>query len=83
MGDFRPADHAMGLELQLEEAIEQQERARVQGREEDAQRLGLEVNELQSELAATAERAVLEDPQPEASPEMHNAEELSVKDPPD
>jgi hypothetical protein len=83
MGDFRPADHAMGLELQLEELIEQRERANVQGRTEDADRLALEISALQSELAATAERAALEKPQPETPPELHNAEELSIDEAPD
>jgi hypothetical protein len=43
MADFRPADHAMGLELQLDELIEQRERARVQGRPAEAARLEGEI----------------------------------------
>jgi hypothetical protein len=73
---FRPADHAMGLELQLEELREQQERARVQGRETDAARLQSEIEELQTELAATAEMIRPgEAPEP---PRLHDAEKLSV-----
>lgn len=53
----RAADHAMGLELQIEELEEQRARAEVQGRTEDAARLGDEIGELQLELARTAEAA--------------------------
>ena len=52
------ADHAMGLELQIVELVEQQARARVQHREEDAERFEGEIAELRGELAATAEFAV-------------------------
>jgi len=76
MADFSPADHAMGLELQLEELIEQRERARVQGRREDAAHLEGEISALQSELASTAELAVREDPRSDAGPELQCAEEL-------
>lgn len=67
----------MGLELQLEELREQQQRARVQGRHSDVQRLQVEINELQTELAATAEMlsdadAVMEPPR------LHAAEKLSL-----
>ena len=73
---FRPADHAMGLELQLEELREQQQRARVQGRDADVQRLQSEIDDLQTELAATAEMlsegdAVME------PPHLHAATKLS------
>jgi hypothetical protein len=80
MADFRPGDHAMGLELQLEELIEQRQRASVQGQLEDARRLGDEIAALQNELAATAERAALEATPPEPAPELHNAEELNAGD---
>lgn len=53
----RAADHAMGLELQIEELEEQRARADVQGRGEDAARLGQEMGALQAELARTAEVA--------------------------
>ena len=51
-------DHEVGLELQLIEAVEQHERAERQGRDADARVLEREIAELQSELAATAERLV-------------------------
>lgn len=54
---YEPADHAMGLELQLVELVEQQERARVQQRVEDAARLDSEIAQLRAELARTAEAA--------------------------
>ncbi len=54
----RAADHAMGLELQLEELAEQRARAEVQGRSAEAARLSAEIAALQLELARTAEEAV-------------------------
>lgn len=53
----RDADHALGLELQIEELVEQHERARVQGRQEDAASIGREIAALQAELADAVERA--------------------------
>ncbi len=78
MAEFRPADHAMGLELQLEELIEQRERARVQGRDDDAVRLDAEIAALQTELASTAELAARQRARPDSGPELHNAEQLGV-----
>lgn len=52
------ADHAMGLELQIVELVEQQTRARVQHRDDDARRFDGEIAQLRAELAATAEVAV-------------------------
>lgn len=49
-------DHAVGLELQIVELVERQERARVQGHPEEAVELQREVDELQVELAQTAEQ---------------------------
>jgi hypothetical protein len=80
MADFRPADHAMGLELQLDELIEQRERARVQGRPADAARLEGEISALQAELALTAELAVTEGPAKDPGPELQYAEELNRDD---
>ncbi len=51
------ADHAMGLELQIVELVEQQTRARVQHRDEDALRYDGEIAQLRAELVATAEVA--------------------------
>ncbi|HUQ40744.1 MAG TPA: hypothetical protein VM030_11385 [Acidimicrobiales bacterium] len=48
-------DHAVGVELQLVELVEQHERAVVQGRDDDAHRLQAEIDILQNELARTAE----------------------------
>ncbi len=76
MGEFRPADHAMGLELQLEELQEQRQRARVQARWDDARRLEAEIGQLQAELAATAEMLATTASDPEPEPRLHNAEEL-------
>jgi hypothetical protein len=46
------ADHAMGVELQIVELVEQQTRALVQHREDDAELLEPEIVQLRSELAA-------------------------------
>lgn len=73
----------MGLELQIEELIEQRERAAVQGRDEDARRFEREIEALQVELAVTAERAAVSGPGDEAAPHLHHAEELSISDAPD
>ncbi|HWG74571.1 MAG TPA: hypothetical protein VG184_11025 [Acidimicrobiales bacterium] len=64
----RDADHAVGVELQLEELVEQRERARVQGRVDDAEAIEPEIADLQSELADTIESAAQVDPVP---PTMH------------
>lgn len=52
----RLEDHAVGLELQLVEAVEQRERARVQGDASAVRRYQDEIDGLQVELADTAER---------------------------
>lgn len=44
-------DHAVGLELQLIELVEQQERARVQHREADVAKIQKEIDAVQQELA--------------------------------
>ena len=58
MTDPQLEDHVVGLELQLVELVESQQRAEVQGRTEDARRLQAEIGELQAELAAYAEHIV-------------------------
>lgn len=55
----RAADHAVGLELQIEELVEQRERARVQGRDADATAIDAEISALQAELAEHVERATV------------------------
>lgn len=77
---YRAADHAMGLELQIEELIEERTRAQVQGRVEDAATLDREVTQLQAELAATAEKVAQDGPEPVVEPQLHNATELSSTD---
>lgn len=56
MTDPRLEDHALGLELQIVELVEQRERALVQHRRSDADRLQAEIDQLQAELITTAER---------------------------
>jgi hypothetical protein len=55
MMDPRLEDHAVGLELQIVELEERCQRATVQGRTEDADRLEREAESLRTELASTAE----------------------------
>lgn len=55
MSDPRLEDHAIGVELQMTELVEQIERARVQGRPERVAELQPELEALQDELARTAE----------------------------
>ncbi|MDP8954901.1 MAG: hypothetical protein M3N37_08310, partial [Actinomycetota bacterium] len=56
MTDPRLEDHAVGVELQLTELVEKRERAMVQGRSDRAAELTVEIEALQADLAATAER---------------------------
>ncbi|HUR02442.1 MAG TPA: hypothetical protein VM347_07880 [Nonomuraea sp.] len=56
MHDPRLEDHAVGVELQIVELVEQAERARVQGRDDDARAIEAEIGRLVSELAETAEQ---------------------------
>lgn len=51
-------DHAMGLELQLVEVVEQVRRAAVQERWDDLRELRAEESRLEAELARSAEAAV-------------------------
>jgi len=55
MIDPRLEDHAVGLELQIVELEERCQRAIVQGRANDADRLEREAETLRTELASTAE----------------------------
>jgi hypothetical protein len=58
MIDPRLEDHAVGLELQIVELEERCQRAIVQGRGDDADRLEREAESLRTELASTAELLV-------------------------
>ncbi len=66
-------DHLVGLELQLVELVESQQRAEVQGRTEDVERLEREISELQEELARTAELISEADQETEVAPSAHLA----------
>ena len=59
MIDPRAADHAVGLELQIEELVEQRQRALVQDRPADAAAIDAEITALQLELADHIERATV------------------------
>ena len=58
MSDPQLEDHAVGVELQIVELVEQRERARVQGDPDGVQRAQDEIDALQAELASTAEQIV-------------------------
>ncbi len=60
MHDPTLEDHVVGLELQIVELVEQRERATVQHDDAEATRIQTEIDELQSEMATTAE-AIAED----------------------
>ena len=55
MTDPRLENHAVGVELQIVELVEQRERAAVQGRHEDVARIQQEIDALQQEMTLTAE----------------------------
>ena len=61
MTDPRIEDHAVGVELQINELVEKRERAVVQGRTERAAELQQEIEVLQTELAATADKVADEE----------------------
>lgn len=56
MHDPRLEDHALGIELQLAELVDQAERARIQGLHEEVASIQAEITKLQEELADTAEQ---------------------------
>ena len=58
MSDPRLEDHAVGVELQIVELVEQRERARVQGDSAGVQTAQDEIDALQAELATTAEQII-------------------------
>ncbi len=55
MTDPRLENHAVGVELQIVELVEQRERAAVQERHEDVARIQQEIEALQQEMTLTAE----------------------------
>lgn len=68
MTDPRLEDHVVGLELQLVELVERHKYAQtLVGGEDEVARLEVEIADLQTELAASAELLVT-DEQPEAVP---------------
>jgi hypothetical protein len=77
MTDPRLENHAVGIELQIVELVEQRERATVQERPEDVTRIQREIDALQQEMTLTAEviagggevDAELDAKLPEPSPE--------------
>ena len=71
MIDARLEDHMVGLELQLVELVEQRERATVQHRPHDVQRIQREIDSIQEEMARTADAIA----RPDADlPEFHHVD---------
>ena len=56
MADEHLEDHAIGVELQLNELVEQRERALVQGDAERVESLDAEIAALQDDLMETSEQ---------------------------
>ena len=68
MTDPRLEDHVVGLELQLVELVERHKEAQtLVGGEEEVARLEAEINDLQAELAASAELLVGDEQPQEAA----------------
>lgn len=65
-----PEDHALGLELQLIELVERQQRARAQHRDPDAEAVQAEIDALLAELATVVERTMS---RPAGWAEVHEA----------
>jgi hypothetical protein len=74
----RAADHAMGLELQIEELTEQRQRALSQHRDTDAVFLAREITQLQAELALTAEVVATQPPTADPEPVLHDTPDHAV-----
>ena len=70
MSNPRLEDHLVGLELQLVELVESKQRAEVQGRQADAQELDQEIDQIQAELAETAEQLVVDEEEDVAKPRL-------------
>ena len=72
MHNPRLEDHAVGLELQLVELVEQRERATVQERYDDVARIQKEIDVLQEEMVRTTEKIA----RPDAEvPDFHDVDE--------
>ena len=72
--DWSAADHALGVELQLEELVDRADEARRHGWPQEAEALEPEITALQGELAETAER-VAAAPDPVAIHGAHRADD--------
>ncbi len=73
MNNPRLEDHAVGLELQIVELVEQQQRAVVQERHDDAARIQRDIDALRDEMTRTAEKIA----QPDAeTPEFHDVDQV-------
>jgi len=80
MTDPRLENHALGIELQIVELVEQQERAVVQERHEDAARIQREIDALQQEMSLTAEVIAGEaDTEPPGLPDPPDVDETDAE----
>ena len=74
MQNSRLEDHAVGVELQIVELVEQQERVVVQERHEDAAGIQREIDALREEMTRTAEKMTRRDAEAPAFHEVRDAE---------
>lgn len=80
MDDPRLEDHAVGVELQIVELVEQRERAAVQERYDDVARIQREIDALQQEMTQTAEVIAGDsDAEPPELPEPPDPEATDVR----
>jgi uncharacterized membrane protein len=77
MHNPRLEDHAVGVELQMVELVEQQQRAIVQERHDDAARIQREIDALRDEMTRTAEKIAQSDAE---TPEFHDVEQVEESD---
>jgi len=70
--DPRLEDHAVGIELQLAELVDQAERASVQGLDDEVSSIQAEIARLQQELADTAEQVSETTPSAEVDASVAN-----------
>ncbi len=77
--DPRLEDHAVGVELQIVELVEQRERAAVQERHEDVARIQAQIDALQQEMTRTAEVIAGADAEPPDLPEPPDPEATETR----
>ena len=77
--ESRLQDHAVGVELQIVELVEQRERAALQDRHDDVARIQREIEALQLEMTRTAEVIAGADAEPPDLPEPPDPEATETR----